>query len=220
MILDFHAHILQGVDHGSASIETSIKQLELACRYGVDSIVATSHFYPQSRSCETFFERRDYAYDTLVKEADVRGVKLLLGAEVLVCNAIDRHPDIDRLCISGTKTILLELPFADFQTDYCRSVFNLVNNGYEVIMAHADRYNPSWIEETLEAGAKLQLNAVSLSLFSRKRYLEWLENGDVVAIGSDIHGADKKAYKCFAKAEKFVSKYPALADFSHRILSR
>ena len=220
MMLDFHAHILPGVDHGSGSFETSVKQLELARRHGVDNIVATSHFYPQSRSCETFLERRDSAYNSLIKEADALGIKLLLGAEVLVCNAIDRHPDIDRLCISGTKTILLELPFTDFQTDYCRSIFNLVDNGYEVVMAHADRYDPSWIEETLEAGARLQLNAASLSLFSRKRYFNWLENGDVVAIGSDIHGADKKAYKSFVAAQRFVSKYPAISDFSNHILFR
>lgn len=219
MIVDFHSHILPKIDHGSSSLETSINQLELARRYGVTDIVATSHFYPQSNCDSAFLDRRDTAFDCLSEKAREIGVNLLLGAEVLMCSAIHSHPQIDRLCIRGTKTLLLELPFTDFQTEYCRSIFNLINNGYEIVMAHADRYNPYWIEETIEAGAKLQLNAKSLSIFSRKKYLTWLENGDVVAIGSDIHGADKSAYKAFSRAVKFAAGYSSVTEFSNRILN-
>ena len=219
MMIDFHSHILPKVDHGSNSLETSIKQLELAKKYGVTDVVATSHFYPQSNCDSAFLDRRDAAFDLLSEKAGEMGVNLLLGAEVLMCNAIHSHPQIDRLCIRGTNILLLEMPFANFETDYCRSIFNLISNGYEVVMAHADRYNPSWVEETLEAGAKLQLNASSLSLFSRKKYTSWLEAGDVVAIGSDIHGADKTAYKTFYQANRFANRYPAITEFSNYILN-
>ena len=219
MILDFHAHVLPEIDHGSDSLKTSIQQLELARKCGITDIVATPHFYPQSNSANSFLERREVAYDLLLNRTRELGVNVLLGAEVLMCNAIESYPQIDRLCIRGTKILLLELPYFDFQTGYCRSIFNLISNGYEVVMAHADRYDPSWIRETIEAGAKLQLNAAAFSLFSRKRYLSWLENGEVVAIGSDIHGANKMAYRAFLSASRFISRYPAITDFSNRILN-
>ena len=211
--------MLPAVDHGSDNLETSIKQLVIAKKYGVTDVVATSHFYPHSRKAGAFFDRRDSAYDLLLHSASTVGVNLLLGAEVLMCNAIDSHPDIDRLCIRGTKILLFELPYVDFQTEYCRSIFNLVSNGYEIVMAHADRYNPSWIEETVEAGAKLQLNAGALSLFSQRKYRLWLEHGDVVAIGSDIHRDNAAAYRAFSRAARIASKYPAITDFSNRLLS-
>lgn len=219
MILDFHSHILPGVDHGSDSLETSAKQVALAAKYGVDHVIATSHFYPHSRSASSFLERRAKAYASLTAATRDIGVNVILGAEVLLCNAIEKHPDLDDLCIAGTKTLLLELPFADFQSDYCRSVYNLLSNDYTVVMAHAERYDPSWISEMLEAGAKLQLNAPAFSLFKIKRVMPWLENGDVVAIGSDIHGVNQSAYKLFRKAVKKAEKIaPQIETFSKSLL--
>ena len=38
-MIDFHTHVLPGVDHGSSSIKTSLSQLDLAAAYGIDCIV-------------------------------------------------------------------------------------------------------------------------------------------------------------------------------------
>ena len=63
----------------------------------------------------------------------------------------------------------------------------------------------------LKAGARLQLNADSLDRFFKRRALfDWVENGDVIAIGSDIHGKDKNAYKHFARA---ISKVKNQAEY-------
>ena len=219
MIVDFHSHVLPGVDHGSDSLETSVKQIALAAKYGVKHVIATSHFYPHSRSASTFLERRAKAYAALASAIKDTSVNVILGAEVLLCNGIEKHPDLDDLGIAGTKTLLLELPFSDFQISYCRSVYNLLSNDYTVVMAHAERYDPSWISEILEAGAKLQLNASAFSFFKIKRVLPWLENGDVVAIGSDIHGINPSAYKLFRKAVSKAEKIaPQIAAFSNNIV--
>jgi len=215
MIIDFHSHILPEVDHGSDSLKTSLNQVSLAARYGVNRIVATSHFYPHSRSAADFVERRNRSYEKLIENLGHLNVSIALGAEVLICNSIDKLPYISDLCIRGTKTLLLELPFADFQVEYCKSIYNLVTRGFTVVMAHAERYDKSWIEETIEAGAKLQLNAGAFSLFKIKRYSLWLENGDVVAIGSDVHGADGRAFRKFAMAAAKAEKsYVKISEFS------
>ena len=207
-IVDFHAHLLPGADHGSDSIETSLFQIRLAREFGVSRIIATPHFYPAVHKVDSFLNKRNSAYEKLASlglEVDIR-----LGAEVLICNGIEKLPGLERLFVNGTNTLLLELPFSDFQTEYCDSVYNLVTDGVEVVLAHADRYSEENIERLIELGAKIQLNVDSLSgIFISKHLYRWLESGAVVAFGSDIHGEDKKAYKKFAKA---ISKNRCFID--------
>ena len=45
-LVDYHAHILPGCDHGSDGTETSKRQLEAAKAAGIETVCATSHFYP------------------------------------------------------------------------------------------------------------------------------------------------------------------------------
>lgn len=204
-LVDFHSHILPRADHGSDSVKTSSFQLEKALLSGVRRIIATPHFYPTGHTIESFLERRNSGYRQI--ETLFPDIKIRLGAEVLICNGIENLPGLDKLFINGTRTLLLELPFSDFQTEYCDSVYNLTKNGAEIILAHADRYSPENIEKLIECGAKLQLNADSLSgVFKKSHLYDWMERKLVVALGSDIHGEDKRAYKNFSSV---ISKLPS-----------
>lgn len=201
--VDFHAHILPHVDHGSFSTETTIAQLEFALSTGVKRIVATPHFYPHEENPEHFIERRNAYYKRLLEHVPDNSPEIKLGAEVLICDNIEEIPMLEELCIAGTKVLLLELPFTDFSDSYIYSVRALVNQGYTVILAHADRYDPKNIDRLIDVGAFIQLNANALStLFIPKHIKVWLDGNKVYAIGSDIHGADKKAYVRFSKAIK------------------
>ena len=211
--VDFHAHILPHVDHGSFSTETTIAQLEFAVSAGVKRIVATPHFYPHEENPEHFVERRNAYYKRLLERIPDNSPDIKLGAEVLICDNIEEMPMLEQLCIAGTKVLLLELPFTDFSDAYVHSVRTLVNQGYTVILAHADRYDPKNIDRLLEIGAKVQLNASALSgLFIPKHVKSWLNNDKVYALGSDIHGADKKAYVRFSKAVKRLGERALLIN--------
>ena len=210
-IADFHAHIIPRADHGSSSTSESLAQLAFATEAGIDRIVATPHFYPESHSINDFLEARNSGYMHLIHRVQGSVPDIRLGAEVLVCNGIERLPGLEKLFIYGTNTLLLELPFADFQQEYCNSVYSLVRSGVEVLIAHADRYNPENIERLIDSGAKIQLNVDSLcKVFKPRRLYDWMERELVVALGSDIHKSDKSAYKRFATA---VNKIGTHADF-------
>ena len=43
-MIDFHNHILPGVDDGAKSIEMSIEMLKIAQKQGITDIVSTVHF--------------------------------------------------------------------------------------------------------------------------------------------------------------------------------
>lgn len=207
-LCDFHAHILPNADHGSSSVSISLSQLELASQYGVTRIFATPHFYPHQDSVSSFLKRRDSAYMHLIDAKPEGYPDIVLGAEVLLCPKIDRLPGIGEFCIPGTKTLLLELPFNDFSNEYIYAVEGLVLSGYKIILAHAERYQRDQIEDLMDLGALLQLNAPVLTRFFKSRTVEeWKSRNKVVAIGSDIHGTDKNAYKLFDIAKKKLGPY-------------
>ncbi len=207
-IIDFHSHILPSADHGSSSVSTSLEQLRLAKECGVSRIVATPHFYPHKEDVSRFIARRDASYKRLCESLTGDEPDIILGAEVLICDNIDEMPMIEKLCIGNSGIILLELPFTDFSYSHISTVKSLISDGYDVLLAHADRYDPKNIDTLINLGAKVQLNAASMcALFKTKHLYEWAREGKVYAIGSDLHGADKKAYKYFNKAQKKFKKY-------------
>jgi len=199
-IIDFHTHILPRADHGSDSLETSLKQIEFSKNAEVDVLVATSHFYPHLHRVSDFLKRRAVSYNELTNSTDA---DIVLGAEVLLCEGLNKLVGLDELAIGNSRTILLELPFTSFKQEYADCVDDMIGMGYNIVLAHADRYPEENIERLLPLGAKIQLNTSSLSGFMTKKHLfRWIEKGYVVALGSDIHMADKKAYSSFIKARK------------------
>lgn len=208
-IVDFHAHILPCADHGSDSIETSLWQINSASRAGVKRIIATPHFYPHRHSVKNFIERRNKSYNILAPYL-TDNIEIRLGAEALICTGFERIPDLELLFIEGTKTILIELPYGNFDDGFCDSVNEMQKKGIDVVLAHADRYSPENVEKMIRSGARLQLNAKSLlGLIKRREVYSWLNAGKVAFIGSDIHGKDVSAYRNFTKA---MSKIENLKD--------
>ncbi len=219
-MVDFHSHILPCMDHGSKSLEESLAQLDLACEYGVDKIIATSHFYPHMHSVEGYLKKRDESYALLRENMRPEHPEIKLGAEVLLCQGMEKLDNLEKLCIDGADYILLEIPFNDYDSSLVESVWKIQSKGIaRVILAHAERYNPKIIEDFIEIGAKIQLNAHCLTkLFLKSHIASWLKRGLVVALGSDIHGVNDVAYKRFVKAIEKLGPYrEAIASESDRI---
>ena len=207
-IVDFHAHILPGADHGSYSVEETLFQLRSATENGIKRIIATPHFSPSSHTVESFLRRRSEAYKRILPYMSNDMPSVILGAEVLYCDGIERMPGLEQLCVSGTKTLLLELPFSGEGKVTLSSVKKIIGQGIQVVLAHVDRYSPDFIGELLSLGANAQLNATALSGIYIKRSLKaWLRDNRVYALGSDIHNKDKSAYPQFVRASSKLSKY-------------
>lgn len=206
-IIDFHAHILPGADHGSRNVETTKAQLELLKRADVTAVVATPHFYPQNDSVDSFLERREECADAFLSiEADRPDV--YIGAEVLVCPGIDHMQGIEKLCIVGTETILLEMPFNSWREEHIDAVARISRSGLTVVMAHIDRYPEKDVIRLLsECDVLCQINGETQATFKgRKKAERLLRNFPCIAAGSDLHGADKKAVKNLLSLAKRFEK--------------
>lgn len=205
LTVDFHAHILPKCDHGSDSLKTSLTQLTLAKNAGVDLICATSHFYPERDTVDTYLARRKKCFDLLSEQLNDSLPQVRLGAEVLICDRMDRMTGIEKLCLEGTDYLLLEMPFFDWSDDLVRTAERLSQlENISVVMAHADRYKPDDVEQMLEFGIPLQLNVDNLSKrFKNRNLLRWIDAGCVVAFGSDIHGTDI-GYRYWSKSQRIL----------------
>ncbi len=204
-LIDFHSHILPRADHGSTGIEESRGQMRMIEPYGVDTMVATPHFYPEQHRIEDFFPRVDGAVEALRQEGIPFVRRLCLGAEVLYCEHIEKMEGLERLCIRGTDVLLLELPLGRWN-DTLFDTVELLLRRFTVVLAHIDRYvreEAEGIETLLRMGALAQVNAYSLFSFGEhRRLIPFLESDSFVALGSDLHNLDKKSYFKFITAEK------------------
>ncbi len=202
-LIDFHCHILPRLDHGARSSQISLSQLGLMQTAGVDTVCATSHFYPQEMLPETFLEARAASFERLLEVVgDTPRPKIVLGAEVLICEGLDRMENLSELCLEGTNVMLLEMPFSPnaWSNRLFQTVADIADRGIKPVFAHVDRYPPKLVERLFDMGFQAQLNADSLNRLIKPHYLlQWIEEGSIVALGSDLHGAADDAYKPYVK---------------------
>ena len=194
--IDFHCHILPQMDDGSESVEMSLEMLRREMEQGVDRVVLTPHFYRHREDQRSFLARRQRAYDKLRRAMDADGgsfPELRLGAEVAMTKQL-RFEDLSALCIQGTNTLLLELPFESMGSWYGDVRAIIERNTERVVLAHVERFRDSLKkkdhEEIMALPCLKQINTSSVisdGFFRRRQLMKWVENGDVHIIGTDAH---------------------------------
>ena len=198
-MIDFHSHILPGIDDGSRNVKMSLGMIEALSRQGVDTICATSHFYVSQRTPEHFLERRQEAYELLEPVLNDDAPRILLGAEVLYFPGISRLESLPDLCLAGTDVLLLEMPFTEWQEYWVREVQDLALGGeFTILMAHIERYyarQPRRVwDRLLELDVLMQANADYFlqqdSIFrfrNRNSAVKLLREGRIHLLGTDTH---------------------------------
>lgn len=207
LTLDYHAHVLPGCDHGSDSVETSRKQLAMAAAARVRTVCATPHFYPHKESIPSFLQRREASARLLRENLTADAPQLQLGAEVLICDGMERLDGLPRLCRSETNELLIEMPFYQWPEAIWNTLYALCERrDIKIVLAHAERYPPEAIEQLIRDNVALQLNSECLTRpLHRKRYLTWIKNGSVKYLGSDIHMLGD-GYRAWEKCVKLLGK--------------
>ncbi len=195
---DWHSHILPCMDDGSGSLAESIQLLSMLSDMGIDTVVATPHFYADEQSLESFIEKRERAYNELVDALSKKAPRIVKGAEVWYYPGIARLEGLKRLCIQGTNLLLLELPFCTLTEFTLRELEELTSRGdMRIILAHVERF---WDHQSAaskkrieQSGAIFQFNA---SYFnerrSRRKALKMLKNRQGSLIGSDCHNTTSR----------------------------
>ncbi len=212
-MVDFHSHILPGVDDGSKTLEESIQLLDMLHRQGVSLVVATPHFYADQRSVERFLARRQEAFDQVRGSLREHHPRVCLGAEVLYYPGISRLEGLEKLCIDGTRVLLLEMPVARWSDSTLREVLEIaVSFNLTLVLAHIERYvflqRPGVFAELLNNGVLMQVNASFFTdWFTRCRAFKLLESNAVHLLGSDCHGVRNRPPQMGEAAHILCKKY-------------
>lgn len=192
-MIDWHSHILPGMDDGSKDVAESISMLQMQTSQGVGTVIATPHFYANDETVASFIERRHKAFKTLKEQLPENAPNILLGAEVRYYPGISRLEGLHDLRTEGSKLLLLEMPMSVWTETMVRELIELSGkNSVRIVLAHVERYlklqkQSTW-DRILESGIMMQVNASFFtSLASKRKAITLLEKGMVQFLGSDCH---------------------------------
>lgn len=228
-MIDFHTHILPGIDDGARDIEMTAEMLAAEREQGVDHIFATPHFYAHRRSVQRFLERREGALDKtrgFIASARQQGVDLpeiTAGAEVYYFSGIGRAELLPELCIEGTDIMLLELPFCQWDSDIYRDVKDILDRRHlRIVLAHVERYHgfqrdmDTW-DRIMALPLTIQMNAEAFVAGSsgliggmrERREIRWcmemMKDHDNVIIGTDCHNMGERTPMKLSQARDAIA---------------
>lgn len=213
-MIDFHSHILPGIDDGSRSIEQTIRMLKEAKEAGFTKIISTSHYM------EGYYESDEAERTELLNEVqkNISGIELYLGNEIYITNNMVKLIENKQAStINNSKYVLFEFPLSAKSMNDKEVVYRLIENGFVPVIAHPERYsyvqdNPEYIEELAEMGALFQANYGSIiGMYGKKaeKTLKKLLKNDLIRFfGSDSHRIDQ-----------VYTKMPKILKKLHKVLS-
>lgn len=220
-MIDFHCHIIPGIDDGAQTLEESLELANQCVEAGVNYVLATPH--GSSDDLERQIKLRDEGIAMLQAKINELNLPLTIlpGLEY---NA-DGHSDTAAIdtpsCRCGLaepakRPLLLELPFA-VELDFVSNVlFKAQLKGISMILAHPERYNGftsklNMFMTLMDKGLYLQFNAQDFrggwfSNATPKAMFKLIEHApDQVLIGSDAHNPNRRPCG-FGDAQKRVTQ--------------
>lgn len=218
--VDFHSHILPGIDDGSSSEEQSLAMLAMETEQGITRVVATPHFYPHRDTPERFLERRDGA-ELRLREAMIGHDELpdlIVGAEVGYFRGMSQSEYLPRLAVRGTRCILIEMPPAPWTEEMYRELEEIKRmQGLTSVIAHVDRYITPLrrhgipgrlvrLPVLVQANADFFLRPATAGMA-----LKMLKAGQIHLLGSDCHNTSTRKPNLGGALEQIERKLGAEA---------
>lgn len=200
MKLDFHSHILPGIDDGAKDINESLMLAKALKDWGFDRITCTPHItskYPNTpQDIMPEFEH-------LKEELDKAGIGLdiRLSAEYrLVPETWPKVLENNWLMPIEDRFILMELPISHREEmgliNPVEEFRKIASMGLTPILPHPERYfylTEQELSDILDAGGKIQCNYGSYAgLYGeevRQRAVALQDKGMVSFYGTDLHNA-------------------------------
>lgn len=228
-MVDFHSHVLPGMDDGAENVETSLRMLRESVRQGVNVLFATSHFYADQEDPQRFLSRRAAAYEELCAETE-KSVQvypdIYLGAEVLFFPGMSGAEELKKLTLGSTNCLLVEPPMMRWSDTMLDEIEQTGQNLSCIpVIAHIDRYMRMLGDDMLfeRVKGRRMLIQVNASFFihedSRPTALKYISEGRIHFMGSDCHNMTDRAPNLGAAAAAIrrAGVLKPFSDFNKRI---
>lgn len=197
--VDMHSHLVPHVDDGSRSTEETLECMRVMQQVGYKQMYITPHFqYPRFPNKEDDITNR---YNRLCDDLKENGVTMQMmgiGGEYRIDDSFaDRVANPQFLQIGQkNKYLLVELSLHQIRMGIEETIFDLMMKGYDVILAHPERYpyyssTSRKLQNLKEQGVYFQCNVLSLSGFygkaAQSKAYAFIENDWVEFLGTDMH---------------------------------
>ena len=215
---DLHTHILPGIDDGAPDIETALRMLDEEVKQGVNTIALTPHFYRSREHIADFLARRESSWDKLKsKLKNKKHPQLILAAEVAYAPGMADWTELEQLCYTGTKLLLVEPPMTPWNDEMFHQLYAIEGRrGITPMIAHFDRYikmqSKVRIEQLLEMGFPIQVSTASLLRFiGRNQAMRLISEYSAVPV-SDCHNINTRPPNLGEAARVLKKKLGSKAD--------
>ncbi len=210
-MIDFHSHILPGIDDGSRDFNESINLLKEAKENGFHKIISTSHYAINT------YEVPEYKRIELINnlKSEVNDIDIILGSEIfLTYNILGLLSEYKASSINNTRYILFELPLRNYFPNLRDTLNKIKENNYKLILAHPERYKLiqddfNVLYQLRDMGVLFQSNYASiLGLYGLRAKIvmkKMLKNRLTNFLGSDVH-REKTIYPKIPIALNKISK--------------
>lgn len=232
-LIDFHSHILPGIDDGSTSPAESVALLRMEAQQGISHVVLTPHFHALDENPESFLRRRAESEAALEREMgqEKELPAVYVGAEVAYFHGISESESVRQLAVVGGNSILIEMPPAPWpETAYAELEQIRHNWGVIPVIAHIDRYIRPFrtygIPKRLtQLPVLVQANA---SFFLRPgtsaMAMRMLKKDQIHLLGSDCHNMTGRKPNLGAAADRIRKKLGQeailrICAHQHRVLA-
>lgn len=212
-MFDIHTHILPKIDDGSPSLEKSIEMVEDAIKQGITDIILTPHFDVFYRKCSFNVDYQE-EFNSFQNEILKRKlpINLYLGNEIYYTRGVLKYLLNKKIFpLGNTNKVLIEFSFHNKRENIDDIIEEFGNEGFEIVIAHAERYNYSnyrLIKKWKESGALIQVTASSFyDKKTKKLANKLLENNLIDYIASDVHSFRKNCIKQFIEDYKSESYF-------------
>ena len=215
-MIDFHNHIIPGVDDGARSFDTAMSMVKKAYDDGTRTIISTVHFQHPTIPAVDFEYYHILSLAKKIEEKAIRQncpIKIVPSAEVYYSSDLKKLLD-NELVILNDKFMLIEFNPQLLPNDLASNFFSLQVSGITPIVAHPERYRNIQINiETAKTWKNkdylLQVNAGSLlgnyGTKVKKTAFKLIENGLCHFVGSDAHDENRRPF-CLKDSYNIIEK--------------
>ena len=200
MTIDFHSHILPGIDDGAKTLEEAVQLVTDMASWGFDRIYCTPHITKKFRNTSDSIKEK---YDLLRNTLEDIGIEVDLRMSAEYRLNPETWPEIlkneDFLPIED-KYILMEFPINDPSDigllDPMEEFRKVMSLGLTPILPHPERYfylSHDQLLRYVDAGVKIQSNYGSLAgvygIEVMGRVSSLIDEGLVSFLATDMHSA-------------------------------
>lgn len=190
--VDYHSHILPGVDDGVRTIDEALKILSLYERLGIKAVWLTPHIMEDIPNTTLYLQKRFDELQSVYKGE----VELYLAAEYMLDKLFCERLNNDDLLPLGKKGnhLLVETSYYNSPVNIHCLLERIKAKGFYPVLAHPERYSymtDVYYKTLKKMGIRFQLNLLSLSgSYSNEvcRKAKWgIKNKFYDLIGTDTH---------------------------------